>query len=339
MKVKRADVERAATILPAEVRLLLLHGPDVAGSAELADVIKQAAGADAEKISISTASLKADPARLADEAASFSLFGGKRIIVVDGGGDEMLPAVEGLLEAGAAGNLTIIVAGALKKGSKLLAVAEASPRAMAFASYSPEGRDAARMVADMGGRIGLTMVPAVARRVAEAGSGDRALVAHELTKFALFLDAAPDRPVSLEPEVVDMLSAGAEEGNVSRIVDAVLDGEAAALDRELGNLPNGNEVPLVRALGRRLMLLARYRAEVERGSSVSAVMASVGKYLFHKEKSSVERQLGQWDGQRLSSALGRLLVAERGLKLPNGIAVQAVTSALYALTHSVASRR
>ena len=35
-------------------------------------------GAEAERVDLSGAELKADPARLADEAASISLFGGAR---------------------------------------------------------------------------------------------------------------------------------------------------------------------------------------------------------------------------------------------------------------------
>lgn len=338
MKVKRGDIERVARDQPPELRLILLHGPDAAGSAELAGTIVRGAGAEVEKVSLSSASLKAEPALLADEAASFSLFGGRRVIVAEGG-EELLGAVEALLASPPGGNLAIAIAGALRKGSKLLAAAEASPRAMACVSYVPEGREADRVVAEMARKLGLSVAPAVAHRVAEAGSGDRSLIAQELSKFALFLDAAPDRPATLDPEVVAVLSADADEGDISRLVDAVVDGDAAALDNEMGHLAAGSEVPLVRAVGRRLLLLARNRSEVERGSSVAAVMASAGKSLFPKDRPAVERQLGQWNGKRLSSALGRMLTAEREMKKAAGIGGQAATEALYALARSVAQRR
>lgn len=334
MKVKRYEIERAVKVSPAEVRLFLLHGPDVAGSAELADAATRSAGGEVEKVAINAASLKGDPALLADEAASFSLFGGKRVIVVDGGGDEMLDAVEGLLDAPVAGNLVVIVAGLLRKGSKLLAAVEASTHAMACASYVPEGRDADRMVIDLGRQLGLSIASPIARRIAAATAGDRALVAHELAKFMLFLDAAPERPVTLDDSVVDALSSGAEEGDVLRLVDTIFDGDPAALEREYSQLPVGSEVPLVRALSRRVLLLAKYRAEVERGSSASSVMASAAKSLFYKDRVAVERQLSRWNASHLAWAFSQLLTAERALKSPGSIGIHAITEPMYTLARA-----
>ena len=61
-------------------------------------------GPDAERIDLDGQTLRDDPARLADEAASFSMFGDKRCIRITGMGEESLPALNALLEAEAAGN-------------------------------------------------------------------------------------------------------------------------------------------------------------------------------------------------------------------------------------------
>src|SRR3546814_1879050 len=79
--------------------MFLLHGPNVAGSQALTKRLERAMGPDAERIDLDGAALKIDPARLADEAASISLFGGARWIRVTLAGDEALPAIEGLLQA------------------------------------------------------------------------------------------------------------------------------------------------------------------------------------------------------------------------------------------------
>src|SRR3546814_20690612 len=75
-------------------------------------------GPEAERIDLDGAALKIDPARLADEAASISLFGGARWIRVTLAGDEALPAIEGLLQAAQAGNPVIAIGGPLKTSSK-----------------------------------------------------------------------------------------------------------------------------------------------------------------------------------------------------------------------------
>ena len=54
-------------------------------------------GAGSERIDLSGADLKGDPARLADEAAAISMFGEGRWILVEQAGDEIVPALDALL--------------------------------------------------------------------------------------------------------------------------------------------------------------------------------------------------------------------------------------------------
>src|SRR3546814_14529575 len=86
----KAQIESALKAPDNATRFVLLHGPDEAGSRALAKVLGAAMGAEAERIELGGAELKADPARLADEAASISPFGGARYIVVEAAGDEVL---------------------------------------------------------------------------------------------------------------------------------------------------------------------------------------------------------------------------------------------------------
>ena len=113
-----------------------------------------------------------DPAALVDEASAMSLFGGKRAVWIEPATRDIEDGVAALFEAPAVENPVIAIAGVLTKTSALLKMAEASPLAVAFASYAPEGRDAERMVADMGRRYGLKIVPQVAARIADASGND-----------------------------------------------------------------------------------------------------------------------------------------------------------------------
>ena len=307
MKAKRADIERAVTA-PGAFRLYLLHGADVSGSSALLARLSTTLGVGTERISLSPSVLKGNPALLADEAAAFSLFGDKRLIVVEGGGEELVEAASGLLGA---------------------------------SSDVPEGREADQMVVELGRAAGLDIPPDLARRLATASGGDRAILRFEIDKFALYLDASPERPARLETDVVDALSAGAEEGDLSRIVDAVLDGDPERLDRELKQLGGGGTeaVGLLRALVRRLLLLARHRDEVERGASVDSVMASAARSLFFKDKPAVTRQLGRWSAERLAVALGHALDAERALKAPASVGADAVDATLFRIAQAAPRRR
>lgn len=340
MKANRGQVEKALKT-PAATRFFLLHGPDDSSSRALARLLGAAMGTDAERIDLTGADLKGDPARLSDEAASISMFGGARWILVDPAGDETVPAVEALLEVPAAGNPVVLLAGSLKPASKLLKLALAASEALAFASYPPDARDADRLAIELGRAEGLILRPDVARRIAESCSGNRALMAQELAKFALYAGATPEAPRAIDHDVVDALGAGSDEGDLSRLVDSVAGGDAAGLEAELARLhAEGQEgIPLLRAMLRRMSLLARLRAEVEQGSSPSAVMASSGKSLFWKEKDEVGRQLGRWRSDLLAKAMARLLEAERQVKSSGGIGPLAADEELFAICRQAARLR
>src|SRR3546814_15640549 len=84
---------RAALDAPgADIRLYLLHGPDEAGAAELGQRLARAMGPEAERVDLDAGALKSDPGRLADEAASISLFGGARHLRITGIGEDAIEA-------------------------------------------------------------------------------------------------------------------------------------------------------------------------------------------------------------------------------------------------------
>ena len=85
----------------------------------------------------------------------------------------------------------------------------------------------------------------------------------------------------------------------------------AVLSEELTEIEASNGwVPAMRALQRRLILLARLRGDVDAGKSPGAVVASVGKALFFKEQPAVTAQLSRWTSARLATASARLFASE-----------------------------
>src|SRR6185436_19502049 len=101
-----------------------------------------------------------------------------------------------------------------------------APSALAFASYVPDAANADRLVLDMARAEGLIVRPDVARRIAEACAGNRALIGQELTKFAIYAGASPEAPRPIDHDAVDAIGAGADEGDLSRLVDSVAGGDA-----------------------------------------------------------------------------------------------------------------
>ena len=313
MKATKANIARALDQPSVTTRLYLFHGEDESQSRALAARLLEALGAS--KFVISAGAVKSDPASLADEAGAMSLFGGKRAVWIEPATKDIEAGVNAVLEGAESESPVIAIAGALPASSALRKMAESSPLALAYASYVPEGADAERMVIDLGRRFGLKIGQPIASRLAEGSGNDQAIVAQELQKLALYMDAGPHMPKELDHAAIDAVGADSAEGDFLRLADLALSGEVNDLANELIKLPAaGSEaIPVVRSLQRRLLMLAPLRARVERGESIDGVMTSQGRSLFWKEKTKVQRMLSKWSADDLATAAERAGKLERSL--------------------------
>jgi len=341
VKANRGQMERALDAPPPDVRFFLLYGPDEAGSAAIAKRLERAMGPQAERVDLDGASLKDDPARLADEAASFSMFGDKRWVRVSGMGDESAPALAALLEAEAAGNPVIAVTGPLKPTSKLLKLALDHKGAMACISYQPDAREAEQIAIGIAREGGLRLSTELARRIVELANGDRALMAGEVEKLILYLDAAPDRPREATAEALDALSADNPDTEIGPLVNAVLGGDMKAMHKEMLRLAETGAAmaSVIRPLLTRAMLIANIRADFDEGGRLDAAVESAGKAVFWKEKGTVSRQVRLWDAPGAARVIQRLLEAERASRGGRGAGDLMVRHELLAIARQAARER
>jgi len=261
---------------------------------------------------------------------------------VETAGDEIADGVAALLAAPASESPVIVIGGALRKTSALLKLAEAHRHALAHASYAPEGADAERMVIDVGRTHGLRIPDAVAARIAESCGNDQAVVGQELAKLALYVGASTEAPKPLDHEAVDAVGADLPEGNFLRLADLALAGDLPAVADECARLsPGGSEaIPVVRSLQRRLLMLAPLRARVEAGEGSGAVMTSMGKSLFWKDKPLLEKLLRLWDARGLETVAERAGKLERHLlRSDSAPAAGALGEELMAIARRAARQR
>jgi len=341
MKANRGQIEKALDAPPADIRFFLLYGPDEAGSMALARRLERAMGPEAERIDLDGATLRDDPARLADEAASFSMFGDKRWIRINGMGEESVPALHALLEAEAAGNPVIAVAGALKATSKLVKLALDHKQTLAFISYQPDARESEQIAVAIAREGGLRLPTELARRIVDLANGDRALMSGEIEKLILYLDAAPDRPREAAAEALDALSADNPESDAAPLVNAVLGGDLRAMHKELGRLAEVGAAmaSVLRPLLTRAMLLAHIRADFDRNGRLEAAMESAGKAVFWKEKGVVTRQVRLWDAPGIARVIQRLAQAERASRGGRGLGDLMVRHELLTIARQAARER
>lgn len=311
MKVAKGALGRSLDRPDPAIRFYLFYGPDESQSRAHAERLLK--GLEAEKSAVAAQSARSDPALLADEASAIGLFGGKRAIWVEPAGDEIAGAVEALLQAPAAESPVIAIAGALRKTSAVVKLAEAHELALAHVSYELDQRDAVKVVDDLARAEGLRLGTGVAGRIAAAAGNDRAIIAQELTKIALYVGATPEAPKDVDRDVLEAIGAG-NEGDWTRLADLALAGDVDGLAGEMEHIPAGAEpISVLRALQRRLFMLAPIRARVDGGERPHDAVTSAGKSVFWKEKDLVAKLIATWDSQALARLLERSGELERRL--------------------------
>jgi DNA polymerase-3 subunit delta len=319
--IKRPDLQRRLAAWDPQVRLILLSGPDESASRTLALEALAALGDPSDPMSLTDFAadeLKSDPAKLADEAASVSMFGGRRVIRVTGAADSTAEAVRILLAAPVAGNPVVMLAGDLSKASSLRKLAEESPHALALHSYPLAGAELDRWLQAEARTHGLRLESGVADRLVSATGGDTGILASELAKFALFLDAAPDTPKTLERGHLLALGADSAEEDMGLLVNAIVAGNGAAVERQLRLLEGSSAIPALRALARRLLQMAEARAAVDSGQQPLSAVKALRPPIFWKDAELVASSLRNWPMPRIRKALSAMLAGEQAIKTAGG---------------------
>lgn len=317
-----------------DVRLFLFYGPDQAGAAELAHGLEAALGG--ERLELDTRLLEGDPSRLAAEAAAVSMFGDRSVISVRGAGDGLTDAATLLLDAPAAGNPAVVVAGDLPAASKLRKLADGHGLARALACYQPGDAELAALAESRARALGLRLGPGVAVRLAELSGSERGVLAREVEKLADFADASPDQPARLDLDALGQVLAGDGGADLDPLMDAVTLGRPADAARQLERLATeGQEgITLLRAAARRFALVAEARAGIDAGQSPEAAVKALRP--FWKLERPLVAAARAWPGERIALARARLLATERAIRAPASAGPRLAAWTLLALARAAA---
>ncbi|MEL7444531.1 MAG: DNA polymerase III subunit delta [Pseudomonadota bacterium] len=321
MKATQRDFARGVPTSAATSSIFFFCGPDEAGASAAATKVIEGLAEPGERIEISGADLRRDPAMLGDEARSGSLFGDKRHLLVRANGDEAHDAVKALIEtseagAGDAAPIVIIATSATDKArtAKLL---EKRKDALVAIFWPPDLSSVAASVRSMADAAGLRLGGDLAERIARGAGLDVRLAQSEVTKLALYCGADPQSPKSASVEDHEQIGAATEEDGFQPLVSAVMGGELGRLDREIRRMRELglNPVGLLLALERRAAQLAQITAKLGPRGSLDQLgkgeKAQLG--IFWREERDIRHQLTRWHRRKLDRLVPRLVEIHRSL--------------------------
>jgi DNA polymerase-3 subunit delta len=315
-------VERA---LP-KLRVCYFCGADEAGAGDAAALVAtrlcaHGRGGATETVELTGSELKRDPARLADEARSSSLFGDSRVIRVTMSGDEAHDAIAALIADPVSGWPVLIVATGATDKSRVAKLLADRDDALVAMFYPPDVRAVADGVRSSGEALGVRMNDQLAQTIAQAASLDTRIARSELEKLALYLDASRESPRTATPDDFAAIGTEAADDNMAPIVNAALGGATDRLGHEMGRVAAGeiNAVGLLLAVERRAVQLAQLAARLGPGGNVRAFIEqeAQAKRIFFREKGDLMLQLHKWRGARLERLLSRLADLHRAMLTDN----------------------
>ncbi|PZQ14184.1 MAG: DNA polymerase III subunit delta [Ancylobacter novellus] len=306
--IKASGVDGFIARPPADVRAILIYGPDAGLVAERADALVARAleGSDDPfaLVRLEGDDISSDPGRLSDEANTIALFGGKRALRVRVGGRSVAPAVEALLGGPQPESLTVLEAGDLKKNAPLRALCEKHPAAAALPCYPDEAGARERLIDEEMRAAGLTIAPDARALLKRSLGPDRLAAREDVRKLCLY--AMGQSRVELDD--VEAIVADAGDVGIDEAVDAAFGGRPADVAGALRALRSSGtpaSVTLGAAL-RHALALHRLRGQVEEGRSARSVVESGGAAIHFRRKDAVEQALSRWTGERLAETVARL---------------------------------
>jgi len=316
-----------------EIRAALLYGPDAGLVRERADALGKTVCPDLRDpfrvADLTAATLTADPARLADEAAQISLMGGRRVVRIREAGDALAQLCGRFLADAPGDALVVVEAGDLPGRSALRRVFDDAPAAAAIGCYPDSARDLAAVIRETCAAHEVAISrDAVDFLVAHLG-GDRLLTRAELEKLTLY--AGEGGRIGFDDARAVIADSAAL--SLDDALRAASEGDAAALDRTLARVFQEGESPVavIRAMLRHLQRLHLLASHVAGGTSIEEAIRAARPPVFFKEQDSYRRQLRRWREAQLRSALDRVAEAEFQMKQTGPDAWTICREALFAI--------
>lgn len=321
MKIKAADADRFADRPDGTWRAVLVYGPD---RGLVRDRIKRLTASVVEdpqdpfRISdIAEGDLRKDPARLADEAASISMLGGRRVVRIDDAGDTVAKIIQGFLEHPAGDALVLVESGDLTPRSALRKLFEDAKNAAALPCYADDAKALDHVIREKLAASGLRAEPAALDYLVHHLGSDRGITLSELEKLALYIEKpAPGETRLVElADVREAIGDSAASG-LDDLVDAVAGGELGALELAWARARalDANAVQILNMLIRHFVQLQLLTAQVEAGSPPDAAVRAMRPPLHFSRQNAIRRQMSFWTRRKVDRALELLLEADSQLK-------------------------
>lgn len=297
--ISPGDADRFIRKPDPRYSIILLYGPDhgliMERGAALAAAVTGGSDDPMQTVRLEGDAVAADPLKLADEANTISMFGGKRAIrlrvgSLRGGTKSLLPALEPLIAQPPLDATVIIEMDDVPKRDPVVTLCTSTARTAVVACYGDSARDLGDIIADAVRAGGKSIDPDARAHLQNLLGGDRIATKGELEKLMLFTGDAP----RITLEHIDACVGDTANAMMDSALDGAFAGDVSvmmmALERLKAEGTDANAL-LMRALShawRLAQVLDVIKAKGRTGDSWKLISPAFPR------KALIERQFGAW---------------------------------------------
>ena len=316
MKIAANQVNNYINSFKGDLRAVLVYGPNSGLVRERISLITNKVATNRsdpfQVIDINTQNIIKQNSILLDEVLAISFNGERRVLVVRGTGDEILPSITDVLDDESANHplaaLVIIGSDNLTPRSSLRRLFEQSKSCIALPCYDDDKSTVSMLVTKSLEKEKIKCMPGALNTILSLLGNDRQLNRQEIEKLTLFV--GPGQELT-EEVVLDCLGDNAEATNEEVILSAA-DGNYENLMLNLNRIwENGSDpISVIRSAQRHFQRLHFVLSTVNTGESVDTALKKLKPPIFWRVTSRFKAQLNIWSLELIESSLLRLTEAE-----------------------------
>jgi len=316
--------------------VVLLYGPDKGLVSERARRFAEASKLPLDDpfavIRMEADDIEADPAKLADEARTISMFGDQRLIWIKNaaGQKKLAEAIKLLATEPPQETFVLVEAGDLKKGAGLRSAVENASAGMALPCYSDDSRGIDGVIDDVLAEWKMQITLDGRQLLRASLGGDRLATRGELEKLCLYARGKERIDIDDVREAVgDVAGLSTDE-----VIDAVLAGDLARFEVSFDRVVKSGTAPflVLNTAMRQFQQVQtlRHIADTER-KSASVVVAAARPPIFFNRKKLIENAVSRWSGESLARVMERLQRAVLESRQNAGLAIPIIRQCLLAI--------
>lgn len=319
MNFKQTDIAKYLKSPDLSVKCVIIFGTN---EGMIADYCRQFARTvcpdlnDAFQVSrLNMEQLEKDVGLLFGEYNARSLMGGRRVVIISDGNNNLTAHFKNLFKDSTSDTLVIVTSSTINKKSSLYTLAEKSPEYVLIGCYDDREESSFAFAKAFLVKSGITIGPEAMQLLCSRLSSDRQASANELEKLVTYLGTRRNVEIA---DVRGAVSDASDSSHDDMCYFAAGGNTSKALEAYNELLQQGDEpVSIVRSLSYHFMKILGCVAAMENGQGADSAASSLKPPLMFFRKNDFILQLRIWKRQSVLEVLDLLYRCERDCKTTN----------------------